>query len=89
MNEKFCISIRISLKFVPEGRIDNDSPLVQVMAWCQTCDKPLPEPMLTQFTDVYAQNFGGGGGGVNELSAVAGVVWSGFSILLVSRPSFV
>ena len=23
MNEKFCISIRISLKFVPEGPIDN------------------------------------------------------------------
>ena len=24
----------------------------QVMAWCQTCIKPLPEPMMTQFTDI-------------------------------------
>ena len=28
MNEKFCISIRISLKFVPKGPIDNKSALV-------------------------------------------------------------
>ena len=32
MNEKFCISIRISLKFVPKGPIDNKLALVQVMA---------------------------------------------------------
>ena len=32
---------------------DNKSALAQVMAWCQTSDKPLPEQMLTQFTDVY------------------------------------
>ena len=53
MNEKFCILIRISLKFVPKGLISNKSALVQVMAWCRTGDKPLPEPMLTQFTDVH------------------------------------
>ena len=29
--------------------MDNKSVLVQVMAWRQTGDKPLPEPMLTQF----------------------------------------
>ena len=40
------------LKFVPEGLIDNKSALVQVMAWRQIGDKPLPEPMMTQFTDV-------------------------------------
>ena len=61
MNEKFCISIRISLQFVPNGLIDNKSALVQVMAWCPAGDKPLPEPLLTQFTD--AQRGGGGGGG--------------------------
>ena len=33
--------------------IDNKSALAQVMAWCQTGVKPLPEPMLTQFTDAY------------------------------------
>ena len=43
-----------SLKFVPKGPIDNNSALVQVMAWRSTDDKPLPEPMLTQFTDIYA-----------------------------------
>ena len=42
------ILITISLKFVPEGPIDNKSWLVQVMAWCQTGTKPLPEPMMTQ-----------------------------------------
>ena len=45
MNEKFYISMRISLKFVPEGPNDNKSTLVQVMAWCQTGDKSLPEPI--------------------------------------------
>ena len=33
MNGKFCILIQISLKFVPKGLIDNQSALVQVMAW--------------------------------------------------------
>ena len=56
----FFISIRISLKFVPSGQIDNKPVLVHVMAWCRTGDKPLAEPMLTQLTD------GGGGGGGGE-----------------------
>ena len=33
MNEKFCILIRISLNFVPEGPVDNKSVLVQVIIW--------------------------------------------------------
>ena len=53
MKETFCISIPISLKFVPKGPIDSKSALVQVMAWRWTGIKPLPEPMLTQFTDAY------------------------------------
>ena len=53
MNEKFCISIRISLKFVPKGLINNKSALAQAVAWRRTGDKPLPEPMLTQFTNAY------------------------------------
>ena len=28
VNEKFCISIKISLKFVPKGPIDNNPALV-------------------------------------------------------------
>ena len=53
VKENFCILIKISLKFVPKGPIENKSALVQVMAWRQTGDKPLPEPMPTQFTDAY------------------------------------
>ena len=41
------IVIQISLKFVPRIVIDNKPALVQVMAWCQRGNKPLPEPMLT------------------------------------------
>ena len=53
MNEKFCISIQISLRFVQMGPIDNKSALVQVMAWCRTAAKPLSEPMPTQFNNAY------------------------------------
>ena len=56
LNENFRISIRISLKFVPKVPIDNKPALVPVMAWRRTGDKPLPEPMLTQFTDAYMRH---------------------------------
>ena len=42
MKENFYILIQISLK----GPMDNDSSLIQVMAWWKTGDKPLLEPML-------------------------------------------
>ena len=45
------IIIQISQKLVPMSLIGNKPALVQVMAWCWTGNKPLPEPMLTQFTD--------------------------------------
>ena len=45
--------IKISLNFVPKGPIDNNSSLVQVMAWQKTCDMQLPEPMMTMFNDAY------------------------------------
>ena len=47
------IFIQILLKIVPKGSIENKSALVQVMAWNWTGDKPLPKPMLTQFSDEY------------------------------------
>ena len=53
-----CILIRISLKFVPVNPIDKKSALVQVMVWRRTGGKPLPEPMLTQFTDAYMRHKG-------------------------------
>ena len=48
------ILIHISLKCDRKGPIDNKTASVQVMAWqwLGTGDKPLPEPMMTQFTDV-------------------------------------
>ena len=58
MNEKCCISIRISLKFVAKGPIDDKSTLVQVMAWRRTGNKPLPEPRLTQSTDAFMRHSG-------------------------------
>ena len=42
-----------SIKFVSDSPKDNKSPLVPVMVWCCTSDKPLPEPMVTQFIATY------------------------------------
>ena len=42
MNEKICILIQISLKFVPKGPIHYKPALVQIMAWCQTGDNTDP-----------------------------------------------
>ena len=53
MNGKFCILIKISLKFVPKRPIDNNPALVLIMAWRRIGDKLLSEPMLTQFTDAF------------------------------------
>ena len=36
--------------------IDNKAALVQEIAWRRTGDKPLPEPMLTQFIDSYMRH---------------------------------
>ena len=47
VNEMFCYVIKISLMFVLNGSVDNNSVLVEVMAWRRTANKPLPEPRLT------------------------------------------
>ena len=46
LNENVRISIKISLKFVPKGPINNNPALVQIMAWRRPGDKPLSEPMM-------------------------------------------
>ena len=46
LNENVWISIKISLKFVPKGPINNIPALVQIMAWHRPGDKPLSEPMV-------------------------------------------
>ena len=45
LNENVWILINISLKFVPNGQIDNISALDQIMAWGRPSDKSLSEPM--------------------------------------------
>ena len=46
VNENARISIKISLKFVPKGPINNIPTLVQIMAWRRSGDKPLSGPMM-------------------------------------------
>ena len=46
VNGNIWISIKISLKIVPEVLINNIPALVQIMAWRRPGDKPLSEPML-------------------------------------------
>ena len=45
-NENAQISIKISLKFVPKGPINNIPILIQIMAWRRPGDKPLSESMM-------------------------------------------
>ena len=45
-NENIQMLIKISLKFVPKGPINNIPPLVLIMAWRWAGDKPLFEPMM-------------------------------------------
>ena len=46
LNENVRILIKISLKFVPEGPINNIPALVQIMAWRRSGDRPLSGPMM-------------------------------------------
>ena len=46
LNENVWISIKISLKFVPKGPINDIPTLVQIMALRRPGDKPLSEPMM-------------------------------------------
>ena len=56
LNKKVWILLKISIKFDPKVRINNILALVQIMAWRQPGDKPLSEPMLSQFTDAYMRH---------------------------------
>ena len=48
LNEITWISMKISLKFVPRGSINNIPALVHLMAWRRPGDKPLSEPMMVR-----------------------------------------
>ena len=46
LNENVSISIKLSLKFVPNGPINNIQALDKIMAWHRPGDKPLSEPTI-------------------------------------------
>ena len=46
LNENVSTVIKISLKFVSTGPINNIPALIQIMAWHRTDDKPLSEPVM-------------------------------------------
>ena len=50
LNENIWISFETSLKFVPEGPINNIPSLAEIMAWCRPGDKPLSEPMTVRLS---------------------------------------
>ena len=56
LNENDKIPIQILFKLIPMSTINNKPALVKVMTWRQTGDKPLPEPILTQFLDAYMRH---------------------------------
>ena len=58
LNKNAWISINISLKFVPEGQINNIPALVQIMAWHQPGSNPLSEPtMLSLLMHIYTRPY--------------------------------
>ena len=46
LNENVWILIKISLKFVPKGPINDIPALVQIMSWYRSGTKPLSGPMM-------------------------------------------
>ena len=48
LKENVCNLTPIRLIFHPEGQIDNESALWQVMVWCLLGTTPLRESMLTK-----------------------------------------
>ena len=55
LNKNVWIAIKISLKFVPKGPVNNIPALVQIKAWRRPGDKPLSEAMLVSLpTHIYA-----------------------------------
>ena len=61
-NENVWISIKISLRFVPKGPINNIPALVQIMAWRRSGDKPFLNQWWVDYRRIYASL------GLNELS---------------------
>ena len=56
LNEKCCILIQISLRYVSKDLIVYLSALVRIMVWQQEGNKPLSWPMMTHFADDYMRH---------------------------------
>ena len=52
-NKTFCISIRISPRIVLKDAIYDKPEFDQIVAWCLTGTRLLPETMLIQYIDLY------------------------------------
>ena len=67
-NENIWILIKISLKFIPKGPINNVPALFEIMAWHQPGDKPLSQPMMASLLmHIYASY------GLNGLAGFVGL----------------
>ena len=51
--EIYEIWLKISLRFVPKGPINNIPALIQVIAWRQPGNKPLSDSMMVKFINAY------------------------------------
>ena len=56
LNENAWIVIKISWTFVSSGPINNIPALVQIMAWHQTINKALSEPMMVYVANAYMRH---------------------------------
>ena len=43
-----------AFSWIKKGPIDNNTALVQMMAWCCTGNKPLSEPLMASVGGIYA-----------------------------------
>ena len=56
LNENVWISIKISLKFVPRGPVNNIPALVQIMAWRRPRRQAIIGNNDGKFTDAYMRH---------------------------------
>ena len=81
LNENVWILIKISLKFVSDGPINNIPALVQIMAWRRQGTKPSSEPMMVRLlTHIYASL------DLNELTRYQHAIPNKMNYRVVSMP---
>ena len=54
LDENVWITIKISMKFLPNGPINSTPALIQILVWRRLSDKPLSEPMMLCYWRIYA-----------------------------------